>query len=197
VTIWRKSVRRLLATPIYRFHPPPSIFIWRCGCLALAKLRPDGFAGYAVSDPSQAAYLITEERDFDGGAVRLSADVEGEDSIDVVALNEEQAQNGKGRTGQRNLHRNSASLGPGTSSWRLSSRTFPCCWRVGCARILRAVSGISWQRRSILLERWTLQASVQRLDNFGYFVTHTYTHTHSTTHTQALTQAHTHRPVAS
>ena len=64
-------------------------FGWRCGCLALATLRPDGFAGYQVLNSSEPAHLITELLDIGGRIVQLSADIEGDSSIEVLAIDSE------------------------------------------------------------------------------------------------------------
>ena len=59
---------------------------WREGCLALAHLRPDGFAGYRALDSSQVGRLITAKVSYTGQVVRLSADVEEGGCIYVTAV---------------------------------------------------------------------------------------------------------------
>ena len=48
---------------------------WRNGCLALATLRPDGFAGYQPMNPHEVGIITTPPLDYHGQAINVSADV--------------------------------------------------------------------------------------------------------------------------
>ncbi len=50
-------------------------FDWRTGCLALATLRPDGFAGYQQDNPKEPGKLTTNLIAYNGQNVKLTADV--------------------------------------------------------------------------------------------------------------------------
>jgi hypothetical protein len=62
-------------------------FDWRDGFLCLARLRPDGFAGYAPMDPRQPAVVVTSLMPF-SERLRLTADV-ADGSITVTAVDED------------------------------------------------------------------------------------------------------------
>lgn len=63
-------------------------FKWRLGFLALATLRPDGFAGYKASNAAEPASLTTS-RLFDGKqSLKVSADVDAGGSLTVRVLND-------------------------------------------------------------------------------------------------------------
>ncbi len=63
---------------------------WRDGFLALATLRPDGWAGYEPIDPSVAATLKTSALIASGNALHVTADVsEGDVSAKVIGENKE------------------------------------------------------------------------------------------------------------
>lgn len=51
-------------------------FDWRTGCLALATLRPDGFAGYQQADNEAPGVLRTTPFPYQGQQLKLTADVE-------------------------------------------------------------------------------------------------------------------------
>ena len=51
-------------------------FRWRNGCLALATLRPDGFAGWEQEQDNSPAEVRTKLIDYKGEELRVSADVE-------------------------------------------------------------------------------------------------------------------------
>ena len=51
--------------------------IWRDGFLALATLRPDGFAGYEPVDKEISGKVLTRALRLGGGALRISADAAG------------------------------------------------------------------------------------------------------------------------
>ena len=61
-------------------------FGWRNGCLALATLRPDGFAGYCQINTREAGRLITKLLAYRGEEIRVTADVAPEGSIIVRIL---------------------------------------------------------------------------------------------------------------
>ncbi len=48
---------------------------WRDGFLALATLRPDGFAGYTPKDDTQPAVIVTHPLNVNGRTLRITADV--------------------------------------------------------------------------------------------------------------------------
>lgn len=58
-------------------------FGWRDAFLCLARLRPDGFAGYEQISPDSAGVVITAPVLCTGNELRLSADVSGIGSVDV------------------------------------------------------------------------------------------------------------------
>ena len=61
-------------------------FGWRNGCLALATLRPDGFAGYCQVDNQQAGKLTTTPVVYRGEEIRITADVALGGSIAITIL---------------------------------------------------------------------------------------------------------------
>jgi hypothetical protein len=61
---------------------------WRNGFLAMATLRPDGFAGYTQKDAGKPATITTSPLSPTGGTLRISADVEREGSVKVSVLDE-------------------------------------------------------------------------------------------------------------
>ena len=61
-------------------------FRWRLGFLALATLRPDGFAGYKSSNAAEQASVTTSPL-FDGArSLKLSADIDAGGSLTVRVL---------------------------------------------------------------------------------------------------------------
>lgn len=62
-------------------------FGWRNGCLALATLRTDGFAGYSPINQNQPGTLTTNLMDYRGEEIRLTADVMPQGSIVAKLLN--------------------------------------------------------------------------------------------------------------
>ena len=64
-------------------------FGWRNGCLALATLRVDGFAGYSQVNQDQPGVLRTNLIDYRGEEILLTADVMPQGSIVVKLLNHE------------------------------------------------------------------------------------------------------------
>ncbi len=48
---------------------------WRNGCLALATLRPDGFAGYEQINGNELGRISTKPLNYGGEAIKVSADV--------------------------------------------------------------------------------------------------------------------------
>ena len=61
-------------------------FGWRNGCLALATLRADGFAGYSQVKQDQPGVLRTNLMDYGGEEIQLTADVMPQGSIVVKLL---------------------------------------------------------------------------------------------------------------
>ena len=59
---------------------------WRDGFLALATLRPDGFAGYEPADPGTPAVVVTQPVACSGKTLRVTADARG-GSLRVTVLN--------------------------------------------------------------------------------------------------------------
>ena len=62
-------------------------FGWRDGFLCLARLRPDGFAGYEQVSAKRPAVVTTKPMAITGSALHLSADVYGVGSVQVRLLN--------------------------------------------------------------------------------------------------------------
>jgi len=62
---------------------------WRQGFLALATLRPDGFAGYEQKSPDQAAVITTKAIPYAGQDIRISADVNRGGSVSMSIVDEE------------------------------------------------------------------------------------------------------------
>ena len=61
-------------------------FGWRNGCLALATLRPDGFAGYQPVRSRDAGVLTTAPVAYQGEAIKVTADVAIGGSVEVRLL---------------------------------------------------------------------------------------------------------------
>jgi hypothetical protein len=61
---------------------------WRDTYLALATLRPDGFAGYAPQDPSRPAVVVTRTLEAAGGEVRITADIEPGGWVEATLFDE-------------------------------------------------------------------------------------------------------------
>ena len=61
-------------------------FDWRTGCLALATLRPDGFAGYQQLDKNKPGSLTTKPIPYSGETLRISADIKAGGSVRVKVL---------------------------------------------------------------------------------------------------------------
>lgn len=59
---------------------------WRDGFLALAQLRPDGWAGYEPGDASRPAVVITHPVAGSGPTLRLTADLAAGGSVKVTLL---------------------------------------------------------------------------------------------------------------
>lgn len=57
---------------------------WRDGCLALATLRPDGFAGWIQEDEHALAEIRTTLFDYQGEALGVTADVESGGTLSYV-----------------------------------------------------------------------------------------------------------------
>ncbi len=64
-------------------------FEWRNGYLALATLRPDGWAGYEPISSDATAVITTELLDFDGETLGVTADVDEGGSVQVEVVNGE------------------------------------------------------------------------------------------------------------
>lgn len=63
-------------------------FGWRDGFFCLARLRPDGFAGYEQDSARKPAVITTVPAACRGGELRLSADVQSVGSVEVRLLDE-------------------------------------------------------------------------------------------------------------
>ena len=63
-------------------------FDWRKGYLALATLRPDGWAGYEPVSAGTEALITTKALVFDGETVGITADVRDDGKIRVAVLDE-------------------------------------------------------------------------------------------------------------
>lgn len=61
-------------------------FDWRTGCLALATLRPDGFAGFKQIDTNKPGKLTTMPVDYTGQQIRVTLDVAALGSVSVKVL---------------------------------------------------------------------------------------------------------------
>ena len=61
-------------------------FNWRNGYLALATLRPDGWAGYEPIATDTPAVITTQPLIFDGTSVSITADVWDDGSVSVAIL---------------------------------------------------------------------------------------------------------------
>jgi hypothetical protein len=61
---------------------------WRNGFLAMATLRPDGFAGYSQVDAGKPATITTAPLSPAGGKLRITADAEHKGSVKVSVLDE-------------------------------------------------------------------------------------------------------------
>ena len=61
---------------------------WRDAFLALATLRPDGFAAYEPVDRGRPASIVTRPMSWPGGTLRLTADAEG-GSVSVGILDDQ------------------------------------------------------------------------------------------------------------
>jgi hypothetical protein len=61
---------------------------WRDGFLAMATLRPDGFAGFTQGDAAKPATITTAPLSLTGGTLRITADTGQEGSVNVRVLDE-------------------------------------------------------------------------------------------------------------
>ena len=73
-------------TRIYYGSSDWYFFDWRKGYLALATLRPDGWAGYEAIEKSEFASVTTVPLRWDGTKLRLTADVAPGGSVRVTAI---------------------------------------------------------------------------------------------------------------
>jgi hypothetical protein len=64
-------------------------FDWRKGGLALATLRPDGWAGFEPAAADRPASITTAPLPCSGDPLRLSADVSGNGTIRVALLDQD------------------------------------------------------------------------------------------------------------
>lgn len=62
---------------------------WRTGALCLAKLRPDGFAGWEAKDKAADATVETRTFAMTGKHLRISADIEEGGSLKIAVLDEQ------------------------------------------------------------------------------------------------------------
>ena len=61
-------------------------FGWREGCLALATLRPDGFAGFEQATPGEPANVTTTTFLYSGENIAISADIAPGGSLEFKLL---------------------------------------------------------------------------------------------------------------
>ena len=61
-------------------------FGWRNGSLALATLRPDGFAGYEQDEASQPGVIFTKEIAYNNQEILINADIEQGGSVRVTFM---------------------------------------------------------------------------------------------------------------
>ena len=61
---------------------------WRNGCLALATIRPDGFAGYEQVNPKKIGVVTTSIFKQTGQAIKITADVKGNGWLEANLLDE-------------------------------------------------------------------------------------------------------------
>ena len=61
-------------------------FGWRNGCLALATMRPDGFAGYKPVSENEVGKLTTAPIVYRGEAIKVTADIEPDGYIEIKIL---------------------------------------------------------------------------------------------------------------
>ena len=61
-------------------------FGWRKGCLALATLRPDGFAGYAQERRNEPAKIGTDSFFTKNGVIKISTDIEKDGLVSARLL---------------------------------------------------------------------------------------------------------------
>ena len=73
-------------------------FDWRKSGLALATLRPDGWAGFEPSDAANHAIVTTTSIDCSRGQLRVSVDVHSGGWLKVTALDETGKQQATSRT---------------------------------------------------------------------------------------------------
>jgi len=63
-------------------------FDWRTGCLALATLRPDGFAGFKQIDKNEPGIVTTRPFAYRGQHLKITADVESQGTVHVKVLHD-------------------------------------------------------------------------------------------------------------
>jgi len=63
-------------------------FGWRNGCLALATMRPDGFAGYQPNNEMEFGALTTAPIVYQGEEIKVSADVAAGGSVEIKLLDD-------------------------------------------------------------------------------------------------------------
>ena len=80
-------------------------FDWRRGYLALATLRPDGWAGYEPDSSDTDAFITTEALAFEGETVGITADVREGGSVRVAILDEADKQQAISEPVRRHSHR--------------------------------------------------------------------------------------------
>jgi hypothetical protein len=73
-------------------------FGWRVGSLAMATLRPDGFAGFEQEFPDKQATILTKPIPYNGNSLRISADVLNGGSVKVQVLDEKGKVLGRSKT---------------------------------------------------------------------------------------------------
>tara|TARA_X000000950_G_scaffold289384_1_gene412719 strand:- start:103290 stop:104672 length:1383 start_codon:yes stop_codon:yes gene_type:complete len=61
---------------------------WRNGCLALATIRPDGFAGYEQVNPKKIGVVTTQIFKQTGQAIKITADIKGNGWLEANLFDE-------------------------------------------------------------------------------------------------------------
>ena len=61
-------------------------FGWRNGCLALATMRPDGFAGYQPNNVKEVGVLTTAPIMYQGEEIKITADIAPGGSVEIKLL---------------------------------------------------------------------------------------------------------------
>jgi hypothetical protein len=84
---------------------------WRNGCLCLATLRPDGFAGYEQESKGAHAGITTAPVPYSGPGLNISADVTEGGSIEVGILDRDGNVLSKAKTVSKTVNDGQLELG--------------------------------------------------------------------------------------